>query len=93
MFVFYYSLELTWVIFVLELLSFIVFGSSAVFNRVSFIKSVEGSLSYILPAFVSFVCMMMGILSQGKGYFLSFYSNELIVLGLLVKLASFPFLI
>ena len=46
-------------IFVLELLSFIVFGTSAIFNRTSFIKSVEGSLSYILPAFFSFVCMML----------------------------------
>ena len=80
-------------IFVLELLSFIVFGTSAIFNRTSFIKSVEGSLSYILPAFFSFVCMMLGILSQETGYLLTAYSNELIVLGLLIKLASFPFLI
>ena len=77
----------------LELLSFIVFGTSAIFNRTSFIKSVEGSLSYILPAFFSFVFIMLGILSQETGYLLTAYSNELIVLGLLIKLASFPFLI
>ena len=83
--------EVAWVIFVLEILTYLVLGSSSIFNRRDYIKSVEASLSYILPSFLSFCVIMLGIFLHQSDLPVPY--EQLIVLGLLIKMGAFPFAI
>lgn len=86
-----FNKEVVWVIFVLEILTYLVLGSSSIFNRRDYIKSVEASLSYILPSFFSFCLIMLGVFFNQSDWVAPY--EQLIVVGLLIKMGAFPFAI
>lgn len=90
-----YEIEIIWVIFLLEFQSFIILGSCYVFKNKSLkIKSIEGSLNYIFPAFFSFILMLIYILSISNNYINTYYNNSffyiIILVSILTKIGSFP---
>ena len=82
-----------WIIFLLEIQSFIILGNSTIFNRYNnqIIRKIEGSLIYLLPSFISFFLISLSLI------LISYYNEKrvwnynLITLGLIIKMGNIPF--
>ena len=80
-----------WAIFLLEIQTFLVFGSNVLFKGKNYIKNLEASLIYLTPAFISFILLLISIILISWNKKLLNISNFFISLSLIIKIGSIPF--
>lgn len=90
------KINIIWVVFILELQSFIVLGSWGIFYTKSMkAKSIEGSFMILIPSFLS--CISILVYVMGKTSFLleeevsNSIFNTIILTGVLMKAGAFPY--
>lgn len=86
-----YLNNIIWVIFLLEIQTFLVFGLSALFKGEKYLKVIESSLSYLNPAFLSFVLILISLLFSSINKNFDGLSNLLLTLALMIKMGVIPY--
>jgi NADH-quinone oxidoreductase subunit N len=92
-----FKISILWIIFIFEFQSFIILGSCYLFKNESIkVKEIEGSLNYIIPAFLSFILLLiyvLGVNFQNKAFIYSnsFLLNIILIVSILTKVGAFPF--
>jgi len=90
------KININWIIFILEIQTFIVFGSCFILSERDIkIKTVEGGLNYIPVAFISFIIFLTFIITllmvKNKEYNIEYITSIIILISITVKLGAFPF--
>jgi len=90
------KINISWIIFILEIQTFIVFGSCFILSERDIkIKTVEGGLNYIPVAFISFIVFLSFIVAllmvKNKDYKMEYIISVIILISVAVKLGAFPF--
>ena len=83
--------NIIWVIFLLEIQTFLVFGISALFKGVRYLKGIESSLTYLNPAFLSFILILSSLFLSSISKNFDILCNILIVLALIIKMGAIPY--
>ena len=83
--------NIIWVIFLLEIQTFLVFGISALFKGVKYLKGIESSLTYLNPAFLSFVLILISLFLSSISKSFDSICNILIILALVIKMGAIPY--
>lgn len=89
-------INISWIIFILEIQTFIVFGSCFILSERDIkIKTVEGGLNYIPVAFISFIIFLIFIVSllmvKSERYNIEYLISMIILISITIKLGAFPF--
>lgn len=89
-------INISWIIFILEIQTFIVFGSCFILSERDIkIKTVEGGLNYIPVAFISFIIFLIFIISllmvKSERYNIEYLTSMIILISITIKLGAFPF--
>ena len=86
-----YLNNIIWVVFLLEIQTFLVFGISALFKGFNYLKTIESSLSYINPAFLSFSLILFSLFFSSLNKDFSLLSNLLVIMALIIKMGAIPY--
>ena len=90
------KININWIIFILEIQTFIVFGSCFILSENDIkIKTVEGGLNYIPVAFISFIVFLLFIITlliiKNESYNIEYLISMIILISISIKLGVFPF--
>ena len=75
----------------MEIQTFLVFGISALFKGVRYLKGIESSLTYLNPAFLSFILILSSLFLSSISKNFDILCNILIVLALIIKMGAIPY--
>lgn len=85
------SSHIIWAILVLELQGFLIFGSCKMLQNKHKLMSVEGSYSYLIPSFTTWILILLAISTQELIKEVNIIPQILFIIALMVKLGVVPF--